>query len=143
MEARSPEELGPDVRSKRQDCERASLDLMCRQRGGKVCTLTLRWFWCSCVRCQKHVTVGAKRFRCAAVSFQPKNYELPGRKHHHCWRQTLPLSGSAVPAHRPTSSHGKVIAVCAKRFRYAEVLFMPITHELPYGIIFTVGPSLF
>ena len=27
--------------------------------------VTLRWVWCSSVRCQKHFTVGAKRFRCA------------------------------------------------------------------------------
>ena len=69
-------------------------------------------------------TVCAKRFRCAEVLFQPKTYELQTetssrlapnasvarkccssprpmssrRKHYHCWRQTLPLRGSVVPA---------------------------------------------
>ena len=36
-------------------------------RYGKNCTLTLSWYRCSWVRCQKHVTVGAKRLRCAEV----------------------------------------------------------------------------
>ena len=44
------------------------------------------------------ITVGAKRFRCAEVLFQPKACVLPDGKHHHCWHQTLPLRGSVVPA---------------------------------------------
>ena len=35
------------------------------------------------------------------------------------------------------------INVVAKRLRCAEVLFLPITYELPDGNIFTVGTSLF
>ena len=38
-------------------------------RYGKNCTLTLSWFRCSWVRCQKHINVGTKRFRCAEVLF--------------------------------------------------------------------------
>ena len=37
---------------------------------GKNCTLTLSWFPCSCVRYEKHIIVGAKRFRCAEVLFE-------------------------------------------------------------------------
>ena len=37
----------------------------------KICTITLHWFWCSCVGRQKHF---------------------------HCWCQTLPLRRSIVPA---------------------------------------------
>ena len=40
----------------------------------------------------------------AWILFLPISYQLPDELHFHCWRQTLPLCGSAVPAHKPTSS---------------------------------------
>ena len=74
------------------------------------------------------ITVGTKRFRCAEVLFNPKTYELPDgknhrqtlplrgsvvppqglraprRKHHNCWRHTLPLARKCCSSPRPPSS---------------------------------------
>ena len=47
-------------------------------REGRVRSRT-PWFWCSCVRCQKHFSIGARRFRCTEVPFQPNTYVLSGR----------------------------------------------------------------
>ena len=47
-------------------------------REGRVRSRT-PWFWCSCVRCQKHFRINAKRFRCTEVPFQPNTNVLSGR----------------------------------------------------------------
>ena len=48
-------------------------------RHGKDFASALRWFWCSRVHCQEHITVVAKRFRCTEVLLQLKTYGLTDR----------------------------------------------------------------
>ena len=85
-------------------------------------------------------TVGAKRFRCAEVCFQP-SFSASG-----IHVTELPVSYNifryAEMLFRPITyelTDGKIITENAKRFRYVEVLFLRRTYDLPHGIIFTVG----
>ena len=56
----------------------------------------------------------------------------------HCWRQTLPLCRSVVPAQRPTSSQ----TVASSLLHCADVLFQPKRCEQPDGNIITVGARM-
>ena len=112
---------------------------------GKDCTLTLCWFWCSCVRCQKHITAAAKRFRCAEVLFHPKTYELPvgynttvgAKRFRFAEELFLPVTSELLD--ETCSILAPNASVARKCFRCAAVSFQPKNYELPDGNIITVG----